>query len=169
MSKRIKDIISKSNISSEMTQEELIVFLEKRKNNGLPKSINVGKRYLSIQYEVIKLQKEFNELSFNDKYYFLEDDTMKACKNITYKLSELLKDKLAKERKVWDKFWNIPSNDIDKDWDNYKQAADKRSTDLAQIEHDYKIDVENTFKGYHQFRKLIENEFFDVWLRTKSY
>lgn len=131
------------------------------------KRLLVGKRYVSIQHEVIKLQKEFDELSYNDKYYFLEDDTMKACKSIVYKLSRLHKEKLAKERVVWDKFWNNPVNDIHKNWDNYIKNSDERSRDLAQIEHDYKIDVENSFEGYHQFRKLIQNEFLDVWLLTK--
>lgn len=131
------------------------------------KRLLLGNRYVSIQNEIIKLQKEFDELSYNDKYYLLEDDTIKAFKNIAYKLSKLFKEKLAKERIVWDKFWNNPVNDIHNNWDEYKKNIDKRSLDLSQIEHDYKIDVKNTFEGYHQFRKLIENEFFDVWLLTK--
>lgn len=171
MTERIKDIILKSSINSQMTQEELLVFLEKRKNNGLPKSINVGKRYLSIQNAVKSLNEFFNEeLSIFDQSIFLSPSIISRCKDITYKLNNLYKEKVIKERAIWDKYWNESNMNMHNDWDNYMKIVDKRTLDLSQVDTDYRIKKESLFEGVHQFRNLIESEFFDVWLLTlKTY
>ena len=150
-------------VKTELSEEELNKLLDSRKNNGQPKKINVGKRYLKLQKEVLIIRDNFYQFCQLDQNMVLSNEFVDKVNNIKNKIKEYNSSEKLELHKLYDNYFNRKSK-ASETANEFIKAYDEYQIKKSKVSQKYFTLTTELTDQLGSFKKLVLEDYFDLFL-----